>query len=335
MSIESKAELVPATDIATPIDQEKVQAQIYTIRGTRVMLDRDIAEYFQVTTGNLNKAMKRNIKRFPENFCFQLTQEECSRFQIGSLNGTRGSNIKYRPFCYSEQGIAMLTSVLHTDRVIAASIQIMEAFVAMRHYIQENRMLIGSDTILRLEQRQAKTEQDINDIKENMVTRADLSDFMKLFDRGIKEEEILILDGQPFKADIAYQKIYGKAKKNMIYIDDYLGIKTLQHMAHTRAGVKITIVSDNKGKKPLRLTEYNDYLTEYPGRTIDFISAGNRIHDRYIILDYGTKSMIVYHCGASSKDAGKKITTITKIADPCGYKDTIKSLLAGQTLTLK
>ena len=84
--------------IYEPIDKEKVKGQIFNIRGYRVMLDKDIAVYFDVTTGNLNKAMKRNIKRFPENFCFQLTSEECSRFQIGSMNSGRGSNIKYLPF---------------------------------------------------------------------------------------------------------------------------------------------------------------------------------------------------------------------------------------------
>ncbi len=99
------------------------------------MVDSDIALYFGVTTGNLNKAMKRNIKRFPEKFCFQLTNEECSRFQIGILNGGRGSNLKYLPYVYTEHGVAMLTSALHTDRAIEASIQIMEAFVEMAHGI--------------------------------------------------------------------------------------------------------------------------------------------------------------------------------------------------------
>ena len=115
--------------IYEPVDKEKVKTQILEIRGYRVMIDKDIAEYFGTTTGNLNRAMKRNIKRFPANFCFQLTSDECSRFQIGILNGGRGSNIKYLPYVYTEQGVAMLTSALHTDRAIEASIQIMEAFV--------------------------------------------------------------------------------------------------------------------------------------------------------------------------------------------------------------
>ena len=82
-----------------PINRERVRAQIFEVRGLRVMLDRDIAEYFGVETKALNRAMKRNIKRFPEHFCFQLSAEECSRCQIGTLNGSRGSNIKYLPYC--------------------------------------------------------------------------------------------------------------------------------------------------------------------------------------------------------------------------------------------
>ena len=101
-------------EIATyeQVDKEKVKTQIFDIRGYKVMLDKDIATCFGTSTGNLNRAMKRNKKRFPEHFCFQLTSAECSRFQIGILNSTRGSNLKYLPFAYTEQGVAMLTSVI-------------------------------------------------------------------------------------------------------------------------------------------------------------------------------------------------------------------------------
>ena len=317
-----------------PIDKEEVKARIYEIRGFRVMLDKDIATYFGVTTGNLNKAMKRNIRRFPENFCFQLTNEECSRFQFGSLNGGRGSNIKYLPFAYTEQGVAMLTSALHTDRAIEASIQIMEAFVEMSHYIRQNRQLFPYDELKALEVKHYQLSDKVQRIEDNMLTRADLSDLMKLFDAGMKSEEVLILDGEPFKADMAYQKIYKRAKKNIIMVDDYLGVKTLHHLACAKANLDITIISDNKGYSPLRLTEYNDFLTEYPGRNITFVRTMNKAHDRYIVLDYGTRTMKVYHCGASSKDAGKKITTITEIKEVDIYKDTIKNLMANSLLTL-
>ena len=153
-----------------------------------------------------------------------------------------------------------------------------------------------------------------------MVTKADLSDFMKLFDSGVEHEEILILDGELFKADVAYQKIYGKAKRKVVVVDDYIGVKTLNHLAHAKANVALTIISDNNARPPLRQTEYNDFLTENPGRNITFIQSANRSHDRYIVLDEGTKDMKVYHCGASRKDAGKKISTITRLTDIDDYK---------------
>ena len=286
------------------IDKEEIKRQIYEIRGKKVMFDKDIADYFEVTTGNLNKAMKRNIKRFPDSFCFQLSKEEYSRFQNGSLK--QGQNIKYPPYVYTEQGVAMLTSALHTDRAIDASIQIMEAFVEMSHYIRQNEQLLPYQELQRLENNQYHMAERIQNIEDNMVTKSDLSDFMKLFDDGLQNEEILILDGEPFKADIAYQKIYGKAKKSVIIVDDYVGPKTLRHLAATKTKVTVTVISDNKGGNALKLSDYNDFLTEYPGRTINFLKSLNRAHDRYIVIDNGSKDMKLYHCGASSKDAGKR-----------------------------
>ena len=315
------------------IDKEEIKRQIYEIRGKKVMFDKDIADYFEVTTGNLNKAMKRNIKRFPDSFCFQLSKEEYSRFQNGSLK--QGQNIKYPPYVYTEQGVAMLTSALHTDRAVDASIQIMEAFVEMSHYIRQNEQLLPYQELQRLENNQYHMAERIQNIEDNMVTKSDLSDFMKLFDDGLQNEEILILDGEPFKADIAYQKIYGKAKKSVIIVDDYVGPKTLRHLAATKTKVTVIVISDNKGGNALKLSDYNDFLTEYPGRTINFLKSLNRAHDRYIVIDNGSKDMKLYHCGASSKDAGKRITTITRIIEMSTYKATISQLLSNPALVLK
>ena len=321
--------------INKPIDKEKVKGQIYNIRGLRVMLDKDIAVYFGVTTGNLNRAMKRNIKRFPHNFCFQLTNDECSRFQIGILNGSRGSNIKYLPFVYTEQGVAMLTSALHTDRAIEASIQIMEAFVEMSHYIRQNHKLLPYDELKALELKQYQLSDKIQNIEDNMLTRADLSDLMKLFDSGVRSDEILILNGEPFKADEAFQKIYKKAKKSIIMVDDYLGVKALRHLTHAKAGIDITIISDNKGYSPLRLSEYTDFQTEYPGMQIRFIKTKNKVHDRFIILDQGSKTMKTYLCGSSSKDSGNKVTAIIELNEKDVYKECVKGLLNNPFLVLK
>ena len=319
-----------------PIDIEDVKARILEIRGMKVMLDSDIAMYFGVTTGNLNKAKNRNASRFPERFSFVLTDEEVSLFQNGIPMQTKGvkGGRSNNPTVYSEQGVAMLTSVLHSPRAISASIQIMEAFVEMTHYIRQNRQLLPYEEIKELELSQYRLESKVESIRENMVTRDELSDLMKLFDSEIREDEILILDGEPFKADVAYQRIYRKAKKNIIVLDDYLGVKTLHHLTHAKDGVDITIISDNKGWSPLRENEYRDFLKEYPRRTINFITSANKAHDRYIVLDFGMKSAKIFHCGASSKDAGKKITTITEINGIVDYKDTLSALLKNPILEL-
>ncbi len=324
--------------VYAPVDKEKVKTQIFDVRGYKVMLDKDIAEYFDVTTGNLNKAMKRNIKRFPQNFCFQISREEYKeilRFQSGSLELEQGQYSKYPPYVYTEQGVAMLTSALHTDRAIEASVQIIEAFVEMSHYIRQNRQLLPYDEMKNLELKHYQLSEKVRNIEDNMLTRADLSDLMKLFDVGISNEEVLILDGEPFKADVAYQTIYKKAKKSVIIVDDYLGVKTLRHLAHVKAGVDIKIISDNKGYSPLRLTEYNDFMTEYPGKQVTFIKTMNKAHDRFIVLDYGTKNMRVYLCGSSSKDSGNKITAIVELKEVDVYNNMINNLLTNNPLNLR
>ena len=134
---------------------------------------------------------------------------------------------------------------------------------------------------------------------------------------------------------MAYQKIYKKAKNSIIVIDDYLGIKTLQHLVHAKSSVKRIIISDNRGHNRLRQSEYNDYLAEYPGKEITFIKASGRIHDRFIILDYNTKDMRVFLCGSSSKDSGyKRITTITELKSTANYKDMVMKLLDNPELKL-
>ena len=182
--------------------------------------------------------------------------------------------------------------------------------------------------------RQDRLENSIEMIAENMVTKEDLSEFMKLFDQGLDNEEILILDGEPLKADEAYQKIYRKARKKIAIIDDYIGVKTLHHLAHAKPDVKIVVFSDNAARPRLTLQEFNDFLTENPGRIVTFQQSLSRVHDRYIVLDEGTEDMRVYHCGASSKDAGRRITTISRLDDIDEYKALFCSMNGNPALLL-
>ena len=195
------------------IDKNKVKSQIYEIRGIRVMLDRDIAAYFGVTTGNLNKAKNRNIERFPENFCFTLTDQEISLFQIGipmqtkGIKGGRSNN----PTVYSEHGLTMLASVLHTPRAIAASIQIINVFVEIAHYVRQNAQLIPYQELKLLQSRQDLLSEKIQGIEDSMVTKTDVIKIIEDFSNNEIKKDFLFLNGKVVEADLAYQQIYAEA----------------------------------------------------------------------------------------------------------------------------
>ena len=323
------------------VDEISLKEKIYLIRGQQVMLDFELAEMYGYTTKRFNEQVKNNIEKFDSDFMFQLTRDEVdslvrSKFSTSLKNdffrGQAGGS-RYLPHAFTEQGIYMLMTVLRGELATKQSKTLIRLFKRMKDYLVENQPLITGYAAL-----VKKVEQHTDDIKalnDNTVKKSELSEFMKLFSEGINSEEVLILDGQPFKADIAYQKICKKAKKNLILVDEYLSIKTLHHLVHTKRNVKIIIISDNKGKNPLRLAEYEDFVAEYPDTSIKFIKSSGKVHDRYIVLDHGTKNMMVFHSGASVKDAGKKITTISQLTDISEYSGIIKKLLSNQKLILR
>ena len=323
------------TDIMI-VDENMLRSKIYIVRGQQVMLDADLAEIYGYETRYFNRQVQNNKERFRgDDFMFQLTKEEYENLMCKNFTSSWGGTRK-PPYAFTEQGIYMLMTVLRGDLAIEQSRTLIRLFKSMKDYIIQNQqlMITQKDYVALVEKVNSNTV-DILTMKDNMVTKADLSDFMKIFDSGIEHEEILILDGEPFKADEAYQKIYRRAKRKIAVVDDYIGVKTLQHLAHAKPAVKITIISDNKARPRLTQAEYQDFLTENPGRNISFLQSLNQSHDRYIVLDEGTKDMKVYHCGASSKDAGKRITTITRIINIDGYKATIQSMLSNPILTLR
>ena len=315
--IEIKPNGKELSQIETMIDKETVKTRIIEIRGKRVMLDQDVALFFAVETGALNRAMKRNSRRFPESFCFQLTDDELSRCQIGismQRQGKRGGRT-YNPYVYSEQGIAMLTSVLHTDKAIEASVIIIEAFIEMSHFLHSYSCLFPHQELYELENRQLKLETKFKSLEKRMVTKNDLTRIMTMFEEGSFREEILILDGKPFTADVIYQRIYRKATKSIHIIDDYINLKTLHLLSNVRQDIDITIISDNVGGN-LHLSDYEDCRKEKSGFQARFIRNNRISHDRFIIIDYGTETEKLFSCGSSSKDSGNRMTTIMQFSDP-------------------
>ena len=267
-----------------------IENLIYEIRGVQVMLDSDLAKLYKCANGtkDINKAVKRNIERFPENFMFQLTDEEYGRlrFQTGTSN-TKGGR-RNNPYAFTEQGIAMLSSVLHSETAVTISIKIINAFIAMRKYISTN--LIEQKYINNL------VLEDHEKIK-----TLELS-FVK-FEEKKKTNEIYF-NGQIYDAYSKIQEIFNEATKEIIIIDSYADYTLLDIVK--RLKVKVTIIT-----KPDNLLTYQDiikYNKQYNNLKVIY---DNTFHDRYFILD----NKIVYHCGTSINRIGYKTFSITLIND--------------------
>ena len=295
---------------------------VYLIRGYYVMLDADLALLYGYTVKRINEQAKRNSERFPEDFMFQLTDEEVD--SLWSQNATANINSKSRsnPFVYTEQGTYMLATVLKNDIAVAQSIAIMRAFREMRHFIRQNQQFVTKNELKLLVDRQDSFETEINDIhesinriNENFVLDTELKNFV-------------IYKGQKFEADKAYIEIYRKAKKTIYVIDDYVNIKTLHLLSHKKAGVSVILFTQNgHGRRGfLTASEITDFNNEYPTLTI---KPNPDCHDRFIILDYGKKEEKVYHCGASSKDAGNKVCAINAIENTALIHPIIDKLILG------
>ena len=276
-----------------------IEDMIYEVRGVQVMLSSDVAKLYQVETRRINEVIKRNINRFPESFCFQLTNEEIDKLSLRSqfaiLNknmNMRGQHFKYLPYVLTEQGIMMLSGLLKSDIAVKVNIQIIDAFVKMRRYfansILNNEILISHENrILRLE---------------------------KTFDKFNKKEEInkIFFEGELYDAYSILLDILGKAKEEVIIIDNYAG-KELLDLLRNISG-KIIIVSKN-----IDDTLIKKYTTQY--NNINFIN-NNSFHDRFIILDKNK----LYSCGASFKDLGKKCFAINEFTEKFYLKEILKIL---------
>ncbi|MBQ9012038.1 MAG: ORF6N domain-containing protein [Bacilli bacterium] len=265
----------------------KVEDMIYEIRGMQVMLSSDVAKLYHVETKVLNQTIKRNINRFPNSFCFQLTNEELdklsSRSQFVTLNKSnnlRGYNIKYLPYVLTEQGIMMLSGLLKSDIAVKVNIEIIDAFVKMRRYFASS--INNNEILLNHENRLLNLENTLNKFKE-------------------KELNKVFFEGELYDAYSVLLDILNESKKEIIIIDNYAGKKLLDILR--KIDRKIIVVSKNtddilKAK----------YEKQY--KNITFIN-NDSFHDRFIILDKNK----LYSCGASFKDIGKKCFYIGEIKD--------------------
>ena len=343
-SIIPVADAAPQKDFAL-IDETLLKSRIHTIRGVKVMLDADLAEIYGYTTKRFNEQVKNNIEKFEEDFRFQLTSEEvitCSRSKKSALNkGGRGSNIKYNPFAFTEQGIYMLMTVLRGERAIAQSKALIRLFKQMKDYIvAENQQLLGNAGITEFAVQTVQNTREIasvstrveaisgevHDMRENLgKMNLDLQKVMENFIDPTTYKHFLILDGQKLEADVAFTKIYGMAKKSIIIIDNYVGVKTLDLLREIAINVSVQIFSEELNGKITPAIKA-DYEKARPDVSLLIDRPNRKFHDRYVFLDYGTRSEKLFHCGASSKDGGNKITTIMQIECPEMYHPIVEDL---------
>jgi len=266
----------------------EIQGLIYTIRNIQVMLDTELALVYGVETKYLNRAVKRNQERFPASFMFQLTNEEyeSSRFQNGTLNETsikRGQNIKYLPYAFTEQGVAMLSAVLRSETAIKVSIQIIDAFVEMRKTINQHSGLL--QRMDRFEIKQADNDQKFEQI------------FKALELETNTQKQGVFFDGQTFDAYTFTADLIRTAKKSIQLIDNYIDDSVLLLLSKRTKNVKATIYTKAiSSTLKLDLKKHNTQYEPIEIKTFD------KAHDRFLIIDE-TK---VYHIGASLKDLGKK-----------------------------
>ena len=277
----------------------KIEDMILEIRGKQVIMDSDLAKLYECTNGtkDINKAVNRNIEKFPDDFCFQITKQEYEvllRFQKGTLKTNRGEHRKYLPHVFTEEGVAMLSSVLKTEVASKISVNIMRAFVKMRNYISNNlleqnyinKMVLKHDEEIKL-----------------------LQDTFSKFDTFSNE---LFFEGQIYDAHSLLLDIFNTSKKSIIIIDNYISKELLDVLAKTNKNV--TIHTKNIDNNLI-----NKYQSQYNNMTI---KINNSFHDRFIIIDRTT----LYHCGASFKDLGKKCFAINKIDNIKITKDLLNAL---------
>ena len=296
---------------SNPLIESGVEKMIQVIRGKQVLLDRDLATLYGVETKVLNQAVKRNIERFPERNCFQLTTLEFTNWKsqsvISNIN-TKDENLKSQivtsswggtrkmPFAFTEQGVAMLASVLRSETAVRVSLQIMDAFVAMRHFMMQNGGFIN-----RLANMESKEiEQDAHLLEHDHKIDA----IFEAMDRNELQSKGLYYNNQEFDAYVFVCGLIRQAKKRIVLVDRYVDEKTLAMMLKREKGVSVTIYTYDKSKVfEVDLATYNAQYADCPIKILPCYG----MHDRFMFIDD-----VSYHFGASLKDLGKNTFFFTQ-----------------------
>lgn len=292
--------------------QYDIKNMIYTVRNRQVMIDYELAVLYRVETRVLNQAVKRNIDRFPDRFRFQLTKDEyenlISQIVISSLEEGKSDYGGRRklPYVFTEQGIAMLASVLRSETAVQTSIHIMDSFVEMRRFLANNALLFERISNIELKQLEYQKETD--------------EKLGRIFDYISQNEESaqkIFFEGQIYDAFSLIVELIQKAEWEIILVDGYVDIKTLNLLAKKKEHVPVTVYT----QKQTRLTKADcaNFNAQYSPLEVKYVTT---FHDRFLIIDRET----AYHVGASLKDAGKKCFGISLIQDEKIVRDLLQRL---------
>ena len=272
------------------VDEEiGIQNLIKPVRGLQVILDRDIARLYGVETGALNRQVKRNGARFPQDFMFQLTAEEWNDLKCQNGISSWGGD-RQLPYAFTEQGIAMLSGVLHSNTAIEVNIRIMRAFVALRRFIMANAQMFHR--IEAVEKRQIRTDLKVDAILERLATTD-------------PPPQGVFYDGQLWDACSLMEKLIARARASILLIDNWIGPGTLDMLAKKALGVSVVVVTSSRGNR-LASSDLEKFNAQYP--TLE-IRTSVAFHDRFLIID----DKELYLIGASLKDLGKKCFGFTKM----------------------
>lgn len=276
--------------------ESNIQNKIFTLRSVQVMLDRDLAELYAVETKVLNQAMKRNSERFPERYCFQLSDEEWAslRSQIVTLNeakpNQRGQHRKYAPYVYSEQGVSMLSAVLRSEAAVQTSIRIMDAFVVMRRFMSQHALVF--ERMDAIERKQYATDSKIDAILDALEAS-----------RAQPPVQGVFYNGQIFDAYNFVRDLVRSAKQRIVLVDNYIDDTTLTLLSKN-PNVEIMLYTQSVSKQlALDIAKYN---SQYNPLIVKEIKT---VHDRFLIID----DIDGYLIGASLKDLGKKLFAFSKL----------------------
>ena len=285
------------------VETKNIERKIYNIRGVEVMLDADLAEQYHCANGTktINQAVKRNQERFPNDFYFQLNENEYLNLksQIGTANLTEHGGVRKMPYVFTEQGVAMLATVIRTDVASKVSIDIMRAFVRMRHYIKYNDQLLPRKYLL------------LEEKVDNNTKRID--ELFDKFNPKVITKNSIFFQNDIYDAYSVLLEIFDIVKEEIIIIDNYIGKALLDELRNINR--KLIVVSSNIDE-----TLKKKYLKQY--NNIKFIN-NDSYHDRFIIID----RKIVFHSGASFKDLGKKCFAINEIDNKIEKEKLINDVL--------